>query len=110
MYSAILVNNYIRLGHVTHTTVAVSKETAGPWTRSGYLGGQGQGGALLRSELRQERAGGRGGGRVVAAVVGPGEREEAGRGGRRLSGAVLLFGRPYHHAATSSSGVTVGVP
>ena len=77
------VNNYIRLGHVSlHHGCRV--------VESAFLPSRGRGAGLwwtdpmwgaLRSELRQERAGGRGGGRVVAAVVGSGGAGVEGRVG-----------------------------
>ena len=50
--------------------------------------------------FRQEAAGERGGGWVVATVVGSGRRGRRGGAGAALA---LRFGRPCDHAATSSS-------
>ena len=97
------VNNCIRLGHVTCTTVAVSRRPSSRWACGGGAGTlvARPGWGAVRW-LRQEAAGERCGGPVVAAVVGSG-RGSGGAGRAAIPGAALRFGRPCDHAATSSS-------
>ena len=71
------------LGHVTYTTAVVSRRPSSRWAVDAERGnwcGQGQGGPLLRSELRQE-------GQVGEAVAGSWRRwwgRGAGAGGRAV--------------------------